>query len=205
MLALLGALVCVSMMVFLSGRGTVMQYVILAFLTALCLAGAVTNFIRISRIVGAVKDPDGLVRDMTPAEAAAVGARMIAGKRVLTDNILFSWQNLSSVEDGEGPLSPEETEKVRQPFALPMKRGLALITLRRKEPRIPYTNVPDTMDASVRRSGTPLTRRWLPTITRPELGKQGTHTAMYSGPSVSRNASVSLPRLPRSVLSMRLE
>ena len=52
--------------------------------------------------------------------------------------------------------------------------------------------------------GIPLTRRYPPTSTRPELGKQGTQTAVYSGPRRSRKASVSLPRLPRRVLSIRL-
>ncbi|MBR2520875.1 MAG: hypothetical protein IKE62_01665 [Oscillospiraceae bacterium] len=149
--AALGVMICVSMIAFISGRGTVMQYVILAFLGLMCLAGMISNIVRAVRIIRDIRDPDGYIRRITPAEIAAIGTRIISSKRVITDNILFSWRNLAGMDDSEDPLTPVEAEQVRQAFILPMRRGLTLITLHRKEPRIPFTNVPDTMDPAVRR------------------------------------------------------
>jgi hypothetical protein len=150
--SLIFAIFCGSFIVFIYGWGTVIQYTILGVLTAICLAFAVSSFIRIVRIVRNVRNPDNYVRSITQPELARIGARIILKKNGLDEGIFFYWSRLynSREEILTQGMTPELRTAIREPFRLPMRRQLSLISFRRKDLHIPYTNIPDTKDKSVR-------------------------------------------------------
>lgn len=147
------AVFCGTMIIFISGYGTVMQYVILAALTAMSLAGAVWNFVKLIKLIKRVRKPARYIKTMTPAETARIGAAIVGRKRILTENVFFSWTALAKAPQEEvdaEKLSYEFLNEIRQPFKLPMRRQLALISFHRHDLHIPFTNLPDTMNKTVR-------------------------------------------------------
>ncbi len=149
---LLLALFCGSFILFIYGWGSIIQYTILGVLTAVCLAFAIRSFISIIRIVRDVRNPDSYIKSITQPELARIGARIILAKNGLDENILFYWPKLYRAREEilRQGITPEIRASIREPFRLPMRRQLTLISFRRRDLRIPYTNTPDTMDKSVR-------------------------------------------------------
>ncbi len=148
------AFICGTMIIFLSGLGTAttMQYTILAAFTALFLAGMVGSIIKLLRIIRNLRHPEDYLKRITPAEVARIGAKMLLKKTIISENIFFSWPTLFGLREeiDTNGLTPDIRAKLREPFRLPMRRQLSLFSFRRHELRIPYTNIPNTMDKSVR-------------------------------------------------------
>jgi len=146
------AVFCATMIVFIDGYGSTMQYIILAALTAMSLGGAVFQFVRLVKIIKRIRKPDNFIKTVSPAEMARIGAAILSRRKIITDNIFFSWPALSGVElpdEGE-KLPPETLKQIREPFKLPMKRQLSLISFHKGDLHIPFTNIPDTMSKSTR-------------------------------------------------------
>ena len=150
--SLIGVILSVTMIAFLKGLGSTVQYIILGLLAALLVGSAVMTLIRVIYLIKCIKHTDKFIKEMTPADITAVGAKLVLRGRKLYNGTIFSWNNLracSHIIDEEG-ITEEVRAKITEPMEINPRRQLSLHTFHRKELHIPYTNIPNTMDKDTR-------------------------------------------------------
>jgi len=150
--SLIGVVLSVTMIAFLKGFGSTVQYVILGLLTALLVGSSVMTLLRFIHIIKCIKHTDKYVKEMTPADIAAVGAKLVLRGRKLANGTIFSWNKLRAcrqIIDEEG-ITDEVRAKITEPMEINPRRQLSLHSFHRNQLHIPYTNIPNTMDKDTR-------------------------------------------------------